>query len=266
MSEDLTKAQRKALKAERKLEKALSKAQKQTLDSYDRNVVCLKYGDKYSSNYVNRLYNMVKRHTTGTVGFFCMTENPVGLDPDIKIIPLPEYKGLQGWWYKPFVFNKNLPIKGKILFLDLDIVIIRNIDCFFDYTPNKFCIIRDFTRSLNSAWNRYNSSVFRLDSGKLDYVWNDLISDISVTKRLHGDQDWIYEKIKTDFAFWPDDWCQSYKWEIRNRTEIVGVGRQRNFSTILHEPKIKDDTKILVFHGDPKPDQVKDPIVVTNWV
>jgi hypothetical protein len=265
MSEDLTKAERKALKAQIKLEKALSKLKNQQIDSYSRNVICLKYGDKYSAQYVNRLFNMVKRHTTGDVGFYCITENPVGLDDHIKVIPLPQNKSLQGWWYKPFVFSKEFPVQGKLLFLDLDIVIIANIDCFFEYTPTKFCIIRDFTRAMNSSWNRYNSSVFRLDSGTLPDVWEKLIRDTSVTKRLHGDQDWLFETIKENFAFWPDEWCQSYKWEIRNRNEIIGVGRQRNFATIQHEPKIKPETRILVFHGDPKPEQVKDPIVVTNW-
>ena len=27
-------------------------------------VICMKWGTKYGSEYVNRLYNMVKRHTT----------------------------------------------------------------------------------------------------------------------------------------------------------------------------------------------------------
>lgn len=265
MSEDLTKAERKALKAQQKLEKALSKFKEQSLDSFERNVVCLKYGDKYSSEYVNRLNNMVRRHTTGGVGFYCVTENPIGLDSDIKVIPLPYHSNLQGWWYKPFVFSKDFPVKGKLLFLDLDIVIIKNIDCFFDFNPNHFCIIRDFTRSMTPNWERYNSSVFRLDSGTMPDVWDSLILDPSVVKRLHGDQDWIYEKVKSNFRFWPDEWCQSYKWEVRNRAEIVGVGGQRNFATVLHEPKIKSETKILVFHGHPKPEQVKDPIIVDNW-
>jgi len=265
MLENLTKAERKAIKAQHRLEKSLSKFKDQPIDSFQRNVVCLKYGDKYPPHYVNKLYNMVQRHTTGKVGFYCVTENPEGLDSHIKIISLPEHKNLQGWWYKPFVFSKDFPVKGKLLFLDLDIVIIKNIDCFFDYLPPSFCVIRDFTRSMNPSWNRYNSSVFRLDSGTLGHVWDFLIRDTSITRRLHGDQDWLYERIKDNVEFWPDEWCQSYKWEIRSRAEIVGVGRQRNFATVLTEPKIKLDTRILVFHGDPKPDQVKDPIVVDNW-
>lgn len=265
MSENLTKAERKAFKAQRKLEKSLSKIKDQSVDRFEHNVVCLKYGDKYTAQYVNKLYNMVRRHTTGDVGFYCVTENTIGLDSHIKVIPLPEQKSLQGWWYKPFVFSQDFPVKGKLLFLDLDIVIIKNIDCFFEYTPTKFCIIRDFTRSMNPSWSRYNSSVFRLDSGSLDHVWALLVKDPSVTRRLHGDQDWIYEKVKDNVQFWPDEWCQSYKWEVRSRAELVGVGRQRNFATVITTPKIKKETKILVFHGDPKPDQIKDPIVVDNW-
>ena len=31
---------------------------------------------------------------------------------------------------------------------------------------------------------------------------------------MHGDQDWIFAHIKNDFKFWPDEWIQSYKWEM----------------------------------------------------
>jgi hypothetical protein len=264
MLEDLSKAERKALKAQAKLQKELGRLTVKDNTHHDRNAVCLKYGDKYSAEYVNRLYRMVKRHTTGDVGFYCMTENAKGLDPEIKIVPLPSSVQLQGWWYKPYVFSKDFPVTGKLLFLDLDIVIIDNIDCFWTTSPGRFCIIRDFTRAMNPNWNRYNSSVFRLDAKAMGYVWDNLVTNISVTKRLHGDQDWLYEQIKQDYNFWPDTWCQSYKWEVRNRNEIVGVGRQRNFATVA-EPVINPETKILVFHGDPKPEQVKDSIVVDNW-
>jgi hypothetical protein len=163
------------------------------------------------------------------------------------------------------VFSKNFPVIGDLLFIDLDVVIIKNIDCFWDYEPDKFCIIRDFTRSQISDWKRFNSSIFKLKSGSFPNVWENLVNDLNQSKRMHGDQDWIYSQIKHNYAYWPDDWCQSYKWEIRDRKEIIGSGQKRTFASILHEPKIKLETKILVFHGDPKPDQVKDPIVIDNW-
>lgn len=226
-------------------------------------VVCLKHGTKYSSEYVNRLFNMCKRHITVPFNFACITENSSGIDPSIKIIPVPQI-AVTGWWYKPWVFSDEIPIDGTILFLDLDIVIINNIDMIWSYHPEKFCIIRDFNRSTIKEWNKFNSSIFKFQKGNFSFVWNNFIKDTSITRRLHGDQDWIFNQVKRNFSFWPDEWMQSYKWEIRNRQDIIKVGIKRQFKDIVN-PKIDPRTKILVFHGDPKPDEVKDPIVVDNW-
>ena len=57
---------------------------------------------------------------------------------------------------------------------------------------------------------------------------------------------------------------QSYKWEIRNRQDVVRVDNKRIFKNVAN-PIIRPDTKMLVFHGDPKPSEVQDPIVVDNW-
>jgi hypothetical protein len=39
---------------------------------------------------------------------------------------------------------------------------------------------------------------------------------------------------------------------------------KRVFRDVVN-PDIDARTKILVFHGDPKPSEVKDPIIVDNW-
>ena len=38
-------------------------------------IVCLKHGAKYSADYVNRLYNMTKRHCTVPFTFVCFTDD-----------------------------------------------------------------------------------------------------------------------------------------------------------------------------------------------
>lgn len=230
----------------------------------DKWFVCLKHGKKYSSSYVNKLYNMVTRHCTVPHGFACITEDPSHLDQRIQVIPLPNFPGIEGWWYKPWVFSNDIPLDGTIIFLDLDIVIVQNIDSLWNYRPNDFCIIRDFNRVNIKDWNKFNSSIFKFQKGQFPSVWSNLIRDLSMVKRLHGDQDWIYSQIKTNYSFWPDEWIQSYKWEIRNRNDVVKIGLKRQFKEIAN-PKIDSRTKILVFHGDPKPDEVKDPIIVDNW-
>ena len=91
-------------------------------------VVCLKYGDKYSAEYVNKLYSMVKRNLTVPFEFVCFTEDATNIDPDIRIEPIPLISGVTGWWYKPMFFNPNIALRGTILFFDLDVIVFRNID------------------------------------------------------------------------------------------------------------------------------------------
>ncbi len=227
-------------------------------------LVCLKHGDKYSAEYVNKLYNMAKRHSTVPFKFACITEDPGGLNSDIVHIPIPNHK-LSGWWYKTWIFSNELPINGNILFFDLDVVIIKNIDQLWTYRPGQFCIIRDFNRHTVKTWEKFNSSVFRFRKGEYAFVWDNLVKDMSAIKRLHGDQDWIYSQIKGGFSFWPDEWMQSYKWEIRNKNDLVRDKHNRRVFREIAYPKIDPRTSVLVFHGDPKPSEVEDPIVVQNW-
>jgi hypothetical protein len=231
-------------------------------------VVCLKHGSKYSSEYVNKLHSMCKRHLTVPFEFVCFTDDLRGIDGNIKTIALKQ-NGLSGWWYKPMFFDKNLGVDGTLLYMDLDIVINANIDHLFTYQPDKFCIIRDFNRSIRHDWNRMNSSVFRLKTGSLPYVYDNFMESHEVNiRRFHGDQDWIYEQVgpnKQEWVFWPDEWILSYKWEMRDRSQLVKVhGQPRNFKTTA-DPKVLPKTCIAVFHGEPHPHQCEDAWVKENW-
>ena len=52
--------------------------------------MCVKYGTKYGADYVNKLYNGVKRNLSINHTFACFTEDNNGLDENIKVIPLKE--------------------------------------------------------------------------------------------------------------------------------------------------------------------------------
>lgn len=230
-----------------------------------RYVCCLKYGHKYSAEYVNKLYYMTKRNLTLSHEFVCFTENSTGIDPDIRIEPLPNLP-VQGWWYKPMFFNPKLGLSGTLLFLDLDLIIFNNIDKLFTYKPGEFCIIRDFNRYLVKDYKKFNSSVFRLETGQHPQVYKEFVTNSgTITKKYHGDQDWIYASIKSNYSFWPDEWIQSYKWEMRKKPKMIrGQSGKRNFET-PGEPIILPETSIAVFHGDPNPHDCVDPWCAKNW-
>jgi hypothetical protein len=50
--------------------------------------VCVKYGTKYGSDYVNKLYKGVKHNLNLPHKFICFTDESKGLDNEIKTISL----------------------------------------------------------------------------------------------------------------------------------------------------------------------------------
>lgn len=264
-----TKAQRKLRKKKEKLGRVVYVDQPvpttEVQYSPERHIVCLKWGHKYPADYVNKLYNMCKRHTEQQYQFHCFTENAVGLDPGITVHNLPAIRKLQGWWFKPWFFSNELGIQGTLLFLDLDVIICGGLDKFFTYKKDQdFVIIRDFNRTIRHAWDRCNSSVFRMRIGSRQSQWHRFAEQKDdLVRRMPGDQDWMYRYCKP-FAFWPDDWVRSYKWEMRNRNDLILRNGIRQFKTI-GTPNVEKEQSIAVFHGRPNPEDCKDPWVLENW-
>jgi hypothetical protein len=158
---------------------------------------------------------MVRRYCTLPFEFVCFTEDPKGLNSTVRVMPIPQSYGVNGWWHKPLLFNPSLPLEdpqGTILYMDLDVIVFRSIDRLFTYKPNEFCVIRDFNRCNNPKWNRFNSSVVRWNIGQHPQIYRDFIKNPAApVRRFHGDQDWLYAQVKNDFNFWPDEWVMSYK-------------------------------------------------------
>ena len=76
----------------------------------DKNIICMKWGDKFDASYVNRLYEMVQKNITLEHRFICFTDNPEGINPKIETKPIPELKedGIPDrMWKKLTVFNKD---------------------------------------------------------------------------------------------------------------------------------------------------------------
>ena len=227
-------------------------------------IVCVKWGNKYISQYANVLYNMVKRNTTVPYEFHCITDDPKGLDPHIKVIKLPNDPWIKTWWSKLWMFNKDFPLQGNILYFDLDVIVFKNIDELFTYNPDKFMIIRDFNRCRVKDWKQSNSSVMRWKPGTMNYLWNDFANNPSqVMQQNHGDQDWIMKRGHQDINHWPDEWIRSYKWEM---VGFKNTKIRKGVKHIFQQPaRITEQNKVAVFHGEPKPFNCGDDFVVENW-
>ena len=228
------------------------------------NVICLKHGTKYGPDYVNKLYNMIQRHLTVPNRFVCFTDNEQGLDPAIEVKKLPGDQGLHGWWWKLYLFEKGLfPDGDTILFFDLDMVIVDNIDKIVDYMPNDFVGLEDVGRIFNRA-PKLGSAVMRWPANHYSHIWTEFNNNRVFAQKWPGDQDWIWKICNQDIKFFPRQWIISYKWEARNIKEIVRENGKSRFKDIRN-PTIPADTCVLAFHGTPDPHEVEDPIIVDNW-
>lgn len=67
--------------------------------------MCVKWGERYNAEYVNKLYRGISRHTTKSFNFYCFTDDPNGLLKEINAVKLRE--NWRGWWGKATLFSEG---------------------------------------------------------------------------------------------------------------------------------------------------------------
>ena len=221
------------------------------------NILCLKYGTRYPAHYANRLFAGVKRNLERPFEFYCCTDDPEGLESDIQIIPFPENPGLKSHW--PHVLVKLMLTKdgfgglsGPTLFLDLDLVIMNELDSFFDYEPGRFCIIHNWVNRRKHLTGQRpdvgNSSVFRFDAGPAsDSIYQTFLAEMERAEDraiFNTEQAFMTYAMKNP-VWWPESWVRSYKWNCRPAFPL----------NLILKPTPPKDCRILVFHGRPDPEE-----------
>ena len=90
------------------------------------NVICVKFGTKYSADFVNKLYNDIKRLTVSEFKFFCYTDDATGIDPEVNVILPLGRPTLKGVWNKLRLFDPAMGLVGKTYYFDLDVKILKD--------------------------------------------------------------------------------------------------------------------------------------------
>mgnify|MGYP001185595586 FL=1 len=215
--------------------------------------VCLKWGTKYTSEFVNKLDNMISRNVSVPYQLHCMTEDPTGIKPNIEIIPLPDLP-LNKWWWKMLLFDENFPINDGI-FLDLDIIIQSDITFLYqprykmnilhtnwiDLAEQKKWTIGDNYKycSVNSSlmcWNKYTNRHF---------IWEDFINNREKIMFLYkGIDNWLESRHKTDIDTYAKDQTHTYSYwtcdeQYRENSSIILFDYNTKKQDELNEPWIK---------------------------
>lgn len=230
------------------------------------NLICVKWGTAYTPEYVINLYEGAKRYTSHPFNFYVFTDNTQGLPHDRgwRFIKLPEWNvgANRGWWYKMEIFNQQHGIYGRNLYLDLDTVIIGDLFTFWNAieTDNLY-ICRDFNRQFIRNLDRANSSVMGWRDNRMDPLFRSFTGSMKPNMhRYRGDQDYI-DAFQPAKIYWKDAWATSWKWECWHG----GKTTPSTFKDSTAKTVINPETKVLVFHGKPKPQFCEDKHIVALW-
>jgi len=217
-------------------------------------IICMKWGNRYGPEYVNRLERMTRRHCHIPYRFVCFTDDPLGISSSVETLPLPHCRlpnrPSTEAWRKLSLFQSEIGFSGTCLFLDLDVVVVDSLQPLFEY-PGEFCIIHNWTHSTR---NTGNSSVMRFRTGVYHEVYEEFANDPDrITQQFANEQSYLSDKINAGvgLTWWPVEWCKSFKKHCIAR----GVTR------LFRQPILPDRCRIVVFHGRPNP-----PEAASRWV
>jgi hypothetical protein len=150
-----------------------------------------------------------------------------------------------GWWGKIALFKPGV-CTGQNIWLDLDVIVTGSLDFLLDYTSCELAMPLNWAASGHGgcqssvmAWgqNRNTIQIYR----DFDPAWAHW-PPVNQPGVLWGDQEWITklrDAGKINVTPIDDLYVKSYKYHCRSG--------------------LPEDCRIVVFHGDPKPSEVKVP-------
>lgn len=209
-------------------------------------VACVFWGDKFSDDYVYNLKSMVERNTTVPHQFVCFSDRELEGIKTVKLIP-----GYEGWWNKMQMFNTDFKLGNRVVYLDLDTLIVDNIDWLLEY-DGMFMGIEDLgsvNKHQPELKGRLQSGVMSWDYRLNSHLWNRFTSS-GESQRYRGDGEYlnhIVPKYQRDF--------------IQKRYK----GKLKSYKYQVYSEGITDDLSIICFHGRPSIPQAMTETVTIGW-
>lgn len=225
------------------------------------NFVCIKWGDKYPVKYVNNLYNMVKKNYTKPFTFTCYTDEPEGIECDVRPIPDDGLLHPKYWFGKESfcfdrakfsMFNSHnwLGYDGNWCYFDLDVVIQDNIDD-IELLAQKPRIIHSRWQPKSQIHDRlfidtrgtfFNSSMMLWPGKSCEFIYDDVIehAEIIFKTYIKGSDNYHYWRQREFWKDIPGGWI--YSWN-----------RGKHYPDDVEKFIYREDAKICIFNTDNVP-------------
>lgn len=195
----------------------------------------------FTPEYVVRLRSMARR-SLPPHRFVCLTDHFAWLPDDIETITVEPPPREFAWWTKVQLFNTALGFSGRMMYLDLDVLLVGDLSAVYAH-PDSFVLAPDGAPAFRprnrdlKVVKRFNSSVMAWDAGTHHELFADWTP--AVAKRLWGDQDWIGERCPQATAL-PAEWfprlskCGAPPWP--EHAKVVLCKKPKNHDAVVQWP------------------------------
>lgn len=212
------------------------------------------YTVSYGPEHVRWLRDQFAAKVTLPHQFVCLSDIEV---PGVHTIPLRD--NLPGWWSKMELFREF----QRAFYVDLDVVLMGDISPYM-FGHFKFAMSANMTRrhGVNSSvmsWEGDHRFLYERFIANKDEV----MKTFNKTARW-GDQDFIKETYTAvrgplpKFQHKFPELIVSYKYDIMSKGQRVKPGAR---DRVPLRGEWQQKPRVVVFHGSPKPHQVRDPWV-----
>lgn len=205
------------------------------------------FRSKFDANSVNVLRNMLERNYSGPFKLVCFTDDPVGIDRRVEVLPIwdnwanlvsPLGVGYPSCYRRLLAFRSDMEqiVGGRFISIDLDCVITGDITPIVEREED-FIIWHAETRD-----TPYNGSLWMMNPGAREQVYTEFDPDKSPeeTRALNivgSDQAWFVHCLGPDEATWDkEDGIYVWRTHLRNRLW-----------------QLPDDARIVFFQGNEDP-------------
>ena len=224
--------------------------------NFQKIIICIKWGNKFGPEYVNRLYAMARRNITGDFRIVCFTDNTQGLRAEVETRELPQLgcehpERTIGKWPKVALWGKELGgLTGPVLFVDLDSVILSNMDGYFSYgSLDDVILARNWAKPFSGMGQ---TSIFRFPVGKNHHILEDFRkSPQAIADKYKFEQHYITSAVPGGIKFWPESWTRHF------RLHCLPIFPIR-YCVAAKFPK---KAKVVTFPGGPNPGD----IILGRW-
>ena len=197
------------------------------------NIICVKWGEKYSVKHVIDLIQTLKKYNN-KFSYICYTDRDADIleQNDIITIPIPNKPLLKKWWNKLKLFDEKFPVSGKNLYFDLDVKInsdpfyiiehidwskLTVVDCHWKKS-NLYKRLSNYDVDINSsilAWDTNKSDIH----GLWDHFYNSGYKDYFLRKYVGIDRYIVHEDF--EYNTFPHDFIQSHKYEPNKKAAVT---------------------------------------------